>query len=194
MFGQWHKAMRTAVVALVIALVLVVIFLHYLPRADVAKPIPPQPAGIPSVVGPAGPEYAYPIRDLTPGAIDTAVTQNNIQSTICVPGYTRAIRPPERFTSRLKSQIGAAYGLDGDLWDYELDHFIPLELGGCPDCVSNLWPEPYQTSIPDGGARTKDKVENYFHDQVCAGAIPLAEAQREIAYDWYRVYVNSVKH
>lgn len=27
--------------------------------------------------------------------------------------------------------------------DYELDHFIPLELDGCPDCIENLWLEPY---------------------------------------------------
>ena len=34
----------------------------------------------------------------------------------------------------------------------------------------------------------KDKVENYLHDQVCANAISLKEAQIEIAMNWLAVY------
>jgi hypothetical protein len=176
---------RTAIVALAIAFVLVVVFLHFGPKPNVAKPVPPQPADVPSVVGPAGPEYAYPNRDLTPGAIDPAVTEDNVQSTICVPGYTKTVRPPERFTNRLKVQIMAAYNRGRDLRDYELDHFIPLELGGCPDCVSNLWPEPYDTIL---GAKQKDRVENFLHRQVCSGEISLKDAQAAITGDWVRVY------
>ncbi len=37
-----------------------------------------------------------------PGAINPAVTQANIQATICVRGWTRTVRPPEHFTYRLK--------------------------------------------------------------------------------------------
>jgi hypothetical protein len=38
----------------------------------------------------------------------------------------------------------AAYGLTGQrLSDYELDHLIPLELGGAPAEAANLWPEPW---------------------------------------------------
>jgi hypothetical protein len=133
----------------------------------------------------AGPAYAYPNRDLTPGAIDPSVREDNIQLTICVPGYTKTVRPPERFTNRLKLQIMAAYGRGGDLRDYELDHFIPLELGGCPDCVSNLWPESYDTTL---GARQKDRVENVLHRRVCSGEISLKDAQTAITSDWVRVY------
>jgi hypothetical protein len=79
----------------------------------------------------------------------------------------------------------AAYGRSGDLRDYELDHFIPLELGGCPDCRSNLWAEPYDASL---GAKQKDRVENYLHRQVCSGEITLKEAQDAITNDWVRVY------
>lgn len=42
-------------------------------------------------------------------------------------------------------------------------------------------------SIPDGGARSKDRVESYLHRQVCSGSFPLQQAQREIATDWYRI-------
>lgn len=177
--------MRTALVALAIALVLVVIFLYILPKSNIAKPAPPRPADVPSVVVPAGPADAYPNRNLTPGAIDPAVREDNVQSTICVPGYTKTVRPPERFTNRLKPQIMAAYGLGADSRDYELDHFIPLELGGCPDCISNLWPEPYGTVF---GAKQKDHVENFLHRQVCSSETSLKDAQAAIAGDWVRVY------
>jgi hypothetical protein len=30
----------------------------------------------------------------------------------------------------------------------------------------------------------KDKVENYLHQQVCGGAMTLAEARRIISGDW----------
>jgi hypothetical protein len=69
-----------------------------------------------------------------------------------------------------------------------VDHLISLELGGSND-VKNLWPEPYE---PSPGAKEKDKVENWLHAQVCAGRIPIAEAQREIAGDWYAVYERIV--
>jgi hypothetical protein len=77
--------------------------------------------------------------------------------------------------------------------DYEEDHLIPLELGGNPTDPKNLWPEPYEASIPDGGARFKDKVESYLHKQVCEGSLNLEEAQREIATDWYSVHVTYVR-
>ena len=44
---------------------------------------------------------------------------------------------------------------------------------------------------PEGvfpGAREKDEAEDYLNHEVCSGAMPLAEAQREIAFDWYAVY------
>jgi len=34
-----------------------------------------------------------------------------------------------------------AYGFIDSPGNYELDHLIPLELGGAPEDVKNLWPE-----------------------------------------------------
>jgi hypothetical protein len=143
----------------------------------------------------AGPPDIYPEAALTPGAINPDVTQTNIDETICNPRWsTRKIRPPEEYTYRLKrEQLGEYHDADTDSRDYEEDHLIPLELGGSPTDPKNLWPEAYATSIPDGGAKYKDKVENYLHDQVCADAMPLVQAQQRIATDWYRVYVVSVR-
>jgi len=38
----------------------------------------------------------------TPGAVDPRVTQNNIDSTICVSGYTKTVRPPVSVTGPQK--------------------------------------------------------------------------------------------
>lgn len=150
----------------------------------------------------------YPNAELTPGALDSRVTQANIKSTICKPGYTKTVRPPVSVTSKIKQQTMAAYGFTDSPQYYELDHLISLELGGCPACVTNLWPEmwgdskhpirsnqkrPNDSSILPG-ARQKDQVENYLHDQVCSGAMTLRVAQQQIAADWYRVYVQISKN
>jgi len=126
-----------------------------------------------------------PRRDLTPGAIDPRVTQGNIANTICRRGYTATVRPPYEYSNAMKHRLMRAYGVTGSIHDYELDHLIPLELGGCPNCETNLWPQP-RNAFP--GAREKDEVEDYLNREVCSGAMPLAEAQREIARDWYAVY------
>jgi hypothetical protein len=67
---------------------------------------------------------------------------------------------------------------------YEVDHLIPLELGG-DNVIANLWPEAAE---PVPGFHEKDKVENYLHRQVCLGAMGLADAQRQIATDWLKVW------
>jgi hypothetical protein len=64
----------------------------------------------------------------------------------------------------------------------ELDHLIPLELGGAND-VSNLWPEI--SDEPGQGFRnSKDQVENDLKDAVCAHHIAIADAQNAIATNW----------
>jgi hypothetical protein len=67
---------------------------------------------------------------------------------------------------------------------FEVDHLIPLELGG-DNTVENLWAEP---ASPKPGFHEKDKVENYLHKQVCSGAMTIDEAQRIIATDWIGVW------
>ena len=143
-----------------------------------------------------GPPDIYPDPARTPGAINLDISQENIRDTIYNPRWsTKSIRPEAGYTNRLKvEQIGEYAYQDSRMRDYEEDHFIPLELGGNPTDPKNLWPEPFETSVPDGGAHAKDKVENYLHAEVCAGSLTLGEAQREISGDWYRVYQASVPH
>jgi hypothetical protein len=117
----------------------------------------------------------------SPGAVDPAVTQENIHQTICMRGYAKSVRPPLSVSSRLKRQVMRAYGVTGSMRDYEADHIVSLELGGAPDDPANIFPQPW-----DGpwGARDKDRIENRLHRMVCRGEMPLAEAQRRIAQDW----------
>lgn len=117
----------------------------------------------------------------TPGGTDPRVTSANIDRTICVSGYTKTVRPAVSVTSAIKRERMAAYGATGSPSDYELDHLIPLELGGAPADVANLWPEPLQGGE---GATTKDQVENALHRAVCAHRLALADAQRAIATNW----------
>jgi hypothetical protein len=120
-----------------------------------------------------------PDRSCTPGAIDPAVTQANIGSTICRAGYTDSVRPPEAQTEAFKWNVAEpAYG-QHDV-SGELDHLIPLELGGDND-AKNLWVEAGPIPNP------KDAVENALNQAVCAGQIPLRAAQREIARNWTKV-------
>lgn len=138
-----------------------------------------------------GPSDIYPNPVTQPGAINPDITQSNIKSNICAPAgtwSTKSIRPPVSYTTPLKIKQIAEYGYsDTSTADYEEDHIISLELGGSPTDPKNLFPEPYRASIPDGGAKKKDSVENFLHAQVCAGKITLAEAQHEISFDWYKV-------
>jgi hypothetical protein len=137
------------------------------------------------------PSGVLPRHDLTPGGVDPRITQQNIGNTICRPGYSASVRPPFKYTNAMKHRLMRAYGVAGSIHDYELDHLIPIGVGGCPDCESNLWPEP-RNIFP--GAEEKDEVEDYLHRQVCSGALSLAEAQQEIASNWYEVYQRLHAH
>lgn len=65
----------------------------------------------------------------------------------------------------------------------EVDHLIPLELGGADELI-NLWPQPYPQ------AYWKDSVENWLHREVCAGRRDLVESQKAIADNWYALYLE----
>ena len=132
----------------------------------------------------------------TPGALNPAVTQATIQSTICVSGYTQTIRPPESYTYNLKvQQLHSGYAVNGDTYthDYEEDHLIALEIGGNPYSVKNLWPEPwYGAAYTKWNASVKDELENRLHSLVCSGQLPLRTAQVAMATNWEAAYTRYV--
>ena len=76
-----------------------------------------------------------------PDAINPAVTQANIHDIICIAGWSRTVRPPERRTYRIKRHHVLVPG-GSLLRQYALDHLVPREFGGTPDYTRNLWIEP----------------------------------------------------
>jgi hypothetical protein len=114
---------------------------------------------------------------LTPGAVVTTDT-----AVICVSGYTKSVR---HTSGHLKALIYREYGIDRDNGHYEIDHLIPLSIGGA-DEAANLWPQSYDTR--PWNAKVKDRLEEYLHQEVCGGRMPLERAQKEIAADWIAAY------
>jgi hypothetical protein len=86
-------------------------------------------------------------------------------------------------TDKTKTAAMKSYGEPASLRStVELDHLIPLELGGAND-TSNLWPEV--SDEPGQGFRnSKDQVENELKSAVCAHRIAIADAQNAIATNW----------
>ena len=191
------RSSRSFVLGLLAVLMLVVVYIYFPGLVTTPGTATPTPAvlsgratptvsiGNPIKTTGCKSDGILPDRECTPGAIDPAVSQQLIEGTICIVGYSSEVRPSSSVTNKIKEMQLAAYGFPDALSDYELDHLISLELGGCTDCVSNLWPEPYNI---DMGARKKDTVENYLHKAVCNGEMTLTEAQQEIATDWTAVY------
>lgn len=107
------------------------------------------------------------------------MTQDNIDQTICVSGWTATIRPGSSYTSKLKIEQIKEYSYkDKKPGDYEEDHLISLQLGGHPTDPRNLWPQPYNQAC---GARIKDVLETRLKRLVCDKKLPLADAQKAIA-------------
>jgi hypothetical protein len=106
---------------------------------------------------------------------------------VCTPGWASARR---HVTSTQYHEVYAAYGIayPEPTGTYELDHLIPLELGG-DNANANLWPE---AAAPAPGFHEKDRLENVLHDMVCSGQLGLPVAQQAIAGNWYAAYQRYV--
>jgi hypothetical protein len=130
-----------------------------------------------------------PDRDCTPGARDSRVTQANVDRTICVSGWTKRVRPPTSVTTPIKVRREIAYGIPAPhpkpFRVEELDHLIPLELGGAPKAIRNLWPE---AAAGTWGYHRKDVLETRLKQLVCTHQVDLRTAQRAIARDWIAAY------
>ena len=119
--------------------------------------------------------------DCTPGSIFPDATKEQI----CIMGYTKTVRS---VSTNTRKQSYAAYNISypQERGTYEVDHLIPLALGGNND-IANLWPESAQ---PTPGFKEKDVVEVYLYEEVCAGRVDLTIAQENIAKNWVVIYSN----
>ena len=117
---------------------------------------------------------ATPDHRLTPGAVAPDGPRE-----VCSYGYARLHRPPLAASRLLKRAVFSRYGIPfSQMRFYELDHLIPLCLGGS-SALENLWPEPW----PD--ARVKDLDELRLCRAVCSGRMRLSVA-RALMAGWGR--------
>ena len=132
-------------------------------------------------ISPAAGQDRQPARDLP----NPSLTPGAIASSMPVCGSTRELR---HWSRARDNAILREYGLPaGPHPDFEVDHLVPLALGGSDD-DANLWAEPRASIEPDWNAERKDKLEWKLRDLACAGQLDVPEIQREIAADWIRLY------
>jgi cytochrome c-type biogenesis protein CcmH/NrfF len=119
-------------------------------------------------------------------ALNPVVRQETIDQTICVPSYAKGVRPATSYTNGVKQMYFQRVRLDPTLAQYyELDHIIPLALGGHPRNIDNL---ALQIREGENGANRKDQIEEKLQCLVCSGQVTLADAQHQIASDWQAAY------
>ncbi len=185
---RWARifSRKTAAAAAVASLVVVVVAAAITPsrtkdnaNSSVQSLTSPTPAVSPPTPTPtsrishAPDGTAMPDRTLTPGSALTTAA-----AVVCASGYLSSIQD---VGEDLRRSVYAAYAVDHAQRDgYELDHLVPVELGG-DNSERNLWPQP---RTGPGAAAVKNGLESHLQDLVCAGTVPLAEVQQAIAADW----------
>ena len=118
--------------------------------------------------------------------LNADVRQDTISSTICVAGYTASIRPSSSYTQGVKFKLMQAQSIPrADASGYELDHRIPLALGGHPRALANLMLQPWDG---ERGAKKKDRLERALQRMVCNGTLALDQARDAIFSDWEAAY------
>ena len=132
--------------------------------------------------GPTQP-VVRPDKNLTGGSVRTGD-----RDAAC--GHARENRGP--LSSARRDEILRRYGYPlGTHPDYEIDHLIPLCLGGADD-PSNLWPQPRRSIEKAWNAEAKDRLERLMCNMVCDGQIDIATAQQAFATDWIAAYQKYV--
>lgn len=124
------------------------------------------------------PKGKYPIKSISPGEVGTTDT-----AVICHAGYSSAERKKE--TAAMKREVYRLYGLTKDSTTV-VDHVIPLELGGKSSVKNSMVQKhPYD--------KQKDSLEDKLHSLVCKGKYSLPRAQKRIAGNWYRLWLEVKK-
>jgi hypothetical protein len=70
---------------------------------------------------------------------------------------------------------------------YEVDHLIPLCLGGA-DTLSNLWPQSLHGS--GWNAIDKDRLEKCACKLACSGTVPQKVLADSISRNWMNAYIE----
>lgn len=143
----------------------------------------------------AAPYYLLPDATLTPGAVNPLIVADpsgkphmipmrergreaQVEANICAKDFRT--KPFRHTTESTKKQVCREYGVTDCPKEgaKELDHDVPLELGGL-DVPSDLWVQ-FAPAF-----HVKDfKVEDKLPGLVCSGRISLHDAQECIVHNW----------
>jgi hypothetical protein len=119
----------------------------------------------------------------TPGA-----TAKVKMEELCGPDFAKSLKPVSNWQ---RTEALERYGLRPDGFSGELDHLVPVSLGGSND-PDNLW--PFRAS----GAFTldaKQALASKLQGLVCARKLSLKDAQDAFRKDWtlaYQVHMKAV--
>ena len=127
----------------------------------------------PAGVGPV----ARPNQRLTPGV----VALHDLTTVCQQPKRTRAAIPYAQQLSVLGEYRIASWNAS----NYGLDYLVPLQLGGAA-VMGNIWP----AALTGVGFHEKEQLNYRMRLLVCQGSMPLGDAQKEIATDWYSLWVK----
>lgn len=139
---------------------------------------------IPVLAGSAPPEV--PDARLTPGAVASTDTAD-----VCGHAGGLSYSQQHRHTEvSVKVAIMREYGkAPGRAGDGEIDHLVPLCLGGA-DRPANLWWQPGDGQGASFTYHDKDRLEAEACREVCEGKVPVATAQAWFLApaDWRTAY------
>ncbi len=124
----------------------------------------------------------------TPGALNAAVTQANIATTICLPGFLAANQMPIAQSQAAKVASMVLYGSPGSASAYVYNPLVSIEIGGSPTALTNYWPMPTGNSY----LTAKKTLSSTLHAMVCANQMPLAVAQLSMSINWITAYQKYV--
>ena len=108
------------------------------------------------------------------------------EAQICAADFEASVKPIAKWQ---RDQALERYGKRPEDFTGELDHLIPVGLGGTND-PDNLWPIPPSKTM---GPEQKKALDLKLHQLVCDKTLKLKDAQDAIKKDWVKAYDQYVK-
>jgi hypothetical protein len=109
------------------------------------------------------------------------------EAQVCAADFEASVKPMAKWQH---DQALERYGKRPEDFTGDLDHLIPIGLGGTND-PENLWPLPPNK---DMGPAEKKALDLKLHQMVCDKTMKLKDAQDAIRKDWVKAYNEYVKN
>ena len=108
------------------------------------------------------------------------------EAQICTADFEASVKPIAKWQ---RDQALERYGKRPEDFTGELDHLIPIALGGTND-PDNVWPMPPSKTM---GPEQKKALDLKLHQLVCDKTLKLKDAQDAIKKDWVKAYAQYVQ-